>query len=69
MKNAYVVVLKTGDFVVSSAGWDNASVVDAGALTWISASNGLNGAISAQNSLVGTREQDLLTEAPSKSFR
>lgn len=53
-----IVVLATGHFVVSSPGWNNASAADAGAVTWIDATTGLSGVVSAQNSLVGSSAND-----------
>ncbi len=53
-----VTVLTNGNFVVSSGYWDNGSTVDVGAVTWIDASDGLSGIVSAQNSLVGSQQGD-----------
>lgn len=53
-----VTVLANGNFVVNSYEWDNAGVVDVGAVTWIHAARGLSGVVSAQNSLVGSKEGD-----------
>lgn len=53
-----VTVLTTGDFVVNSFRWRNGAAAQAGAVTWISASTGLNGVVSPSNSLVGSRTGD-----------
>jgi Repeat of unknown function (DUF5650) len=48
-----VTVLANGNFVVSSPDWSNGSAVEAGAVTWVDGSAGLNGVVSQSNSLVG----------------
>ncbi len=54
-----VSLLTNGNFVVSSPLWNNAGLaVAAGAATWGSGTVGVNGAISASNSLVGTAASD-----------
>lgn len=53
-----LVALKQGNFVVVSHLWDNDTVVDAGAVTWVSQTTGLSGAVSSANSLVGSRTND-----------
>jgi len=53
-----VSVLWSGNFVVESPLWDNAGVVDAGAVTWGSQTVGASGAVSATNSLVGSTALD-----------
>ncbi len=55
-----VVALTNGNFVVASSQWDNAAVVDAGAVTWGNGVNGINGTVSAANSLVGSTTNDLV---------
>ncbi len=49
-----VTVLANGNFVVASPNFDNGLVIDGGAATWCSGTTGVNGAVSAANSLVGT---------------
>jgi filamentous hemagglutinin family protein len=49
-----VVALTNGNYVVTTYLWDNGSIVDAGAVTWVNGATGLIGSISASNSLVGT---------------
>jgi hypothetical protein len=42
-----------GNYLVISASWDNGSLTDVGAVTWLNTSLGLNGTVSIGNSLVG----------------
>lgn len=57
-------VLANGNLVVVTSAWDNATVVDAGAVTWMNGATGgladgsTGGAISATNSLVGNATSD-----------
>lgn len=60
-----IVVLSNGHFVVVSRFWDNGTVVNAGAVTWVNGATGLSGTISAANSLVGTSQDDLVGNAGS----
>ncbi|MEQ1751867.1 MAG: hypothetical protein ABL974_20765, partial [Prosthecobacter sp.] len=53
-----VTALSNGNYVVQSASWDNATVVDAGAVTWGSGTTGVSGVVSSSNSLVGTQAND-----------
>lgn len=53
-----VVTLANGNFVVVSPDWDAGAVVNVGAVTFVSGSTGLNGAVSAANSLVGSTAND-----------
>lgn len=53
-----IIVLKNGNFLVRSRNWDRGSIMDAGAVTWVSAVTGLSGVISSDNSLVGTSAYD-----------
>lgn len=50
-----VTRLADGNYVVQSAFWDNGSIVDAGAVTWVSGATGRVGPISTTNSLHGTQ--------------
>ena len=52
-----VTVLSNGNFVVASPLWDS-GVSNAGAVTWVSGSGGLTGAVSSSNSLVGSNAND-----------
>ena len=53
-----VLALTNGNYVVQSTGWDNGTLVDAGAATWGNGTIGVSGAISSTNSLVGTSSND-----------
>ena len=53
-----VRVLPNGNFLVSSPFWDNGSVRNAGAVTFVNGTTGLSGVVSASNSLVGSAEFD-----------
>jgi hypothetical protein len=53
-----VTVLTNGNYSVSSPNWDNGAARDAGAITWASGATGIVGAVSAENSLVGTSTDD-----------
>jgi hypothetical protein len=53
-----VTALSNGSYVVSSVNWDNAGVVNAGAVTWGSGTSGVSGAVTSSNSLVGTTASD-----------
>lgn len=55
-----IQVLPNGNYVVVAQGWDNGLAVDAGAVTWGSATSGVRGAVSAANSLVGSTTSDLI---------
>ena len=56
--SAGVTALSNGSYVVSSANWDNAGVVNAGAVTWGNGGSGTSGAVTSSNSLVGTTASD-----------
>jgi hypothetical protein len=58
--NYGVTALNNGNYAVSSVGWDNGAVVDAGAVTWGSGTIGVTGAVSAVNSLVGSTANDMV---------
>jgi PKD repeat protein len=53
-----VTALSNGNYVVNSPGWDNGTVVGAGAVTWGNGTTGITGVVSAANSLVGSTEGD-----------
>jgi hypothetical protein len=55
---AAAIALVDGDYVVASPNWRNGTVADAGAATFGSGVAGIHGAVSAANSLVGTRSGD-----------
>ncbi len=56
--NGGVTTLTNGNYVVNSPFWDNGTVV-AGAATWGDGTKGVSGAITAANSLVGSKAADL----------
>ncbi|WP_166820010.1 Calx-beta domain-containing protein [Thalassoroseus pseudoceratinae] len=58
--NTNVVELTNGNFVLRTSRWDNAGIVDAGAVTFGSGTAGITGAISESNSLVGSSTRDEL---------
>ena len=53
-----VAGLSNSNYVVSSPGWNNALVVDAGAVTWGNGATGISGAVTTTNSMVGTNTSD-----------
>ena len=55
-----VAALSNGNYVVASIFWNRGSVVDAGAVTWGSGTTGISGTVSASNSLVGSKNYDLV---------
>ncbi len=57
--NGSIIKLRNGHFVVRSFDWGpNINAPRAGAVTWINANTGLNGVVSAGNSLVGSATDD-----------
>ncbi len=56
--NPGIVVLPNGNYVVSSPAWNGVR----GAVTWGSGTSGIQGVVSAQNSLVGTNPNDTVGE-------
>ncbi len=57
-----VVVLSNGNFLVISPNWNGTSF-DAGAVTWVNGETGLDGQVSASNSLVGATAQEHVGES------
>jgi hypothetical protein len=55
-----VVPLNNGNYVMGSHWWDNGSATDAGAATWGNGAKGIVGVVSAANSLVGSKANDLV---------
>ena len=55
-----ITALTNGNYLVGSGVWDNGGIVNAGAATWGDGTTGINGAVSAVNSLVGTTAGDLI---------
>ena len=52
-----VTELTNGNYVVSSPFWDKGTVTNAGAVTWANGLCGITGSISANNSLVGSKNR------------
>ncbi len=59
--NSGVTALSNGNYVVRSTNWDNGTIFNAGAATWGSGSSGVNGAVNAANSLVGSTASDQIS--------
>ncbi|MBL8061662.1 MAG: S-layer homology domain-containing protein, partial [Anaerolineales bacterium] len=53
-----IIPLPNGNYVVGSPYWDNGSIVDAGAVTWLNGATSTSGIISPSNSLVGSTTLD-----------
>ncbi len=53
-----ITALQNGNYVISSKGWDKGTALNAGAITWGDGLGGTVGAISASNSLVGSKTGD-----------
>jgi hypothetical protein len=49
-----ITLLNSGNYVVNSPHWKSGLVANAGAVTWGSSATGVNGAVSVDNSLVGS---------------
>jgi hypothetical protein len=58
--NRGITVLASGDYVVISPFWDSPTTDGVGAITWCSQVTGCNGFVSTSNSLVGSRNGDLI---------
>jgi hypothetical protein len=56
--NRGVTALTNGNYVVESPNWSNGVVANAGAVTFGSGTNGISGAVSSANSLVGSSTND-----------
>lgn len=55
-----IVELANGNYVVAAPKWDNASVIDAGAVTWANGTGPVGGIIAPVNSLTGSAKNDLI---------
>jgi hypothetical protein len=53
-----IAALSNGNYVVCSPWWQNGAVYRAGAATWGNGTTGINGPVSASNSLVGSNTND-----------
>ncbi len=60
---AQATVLVNGNVVFPIPSWDNGPLVDVGAVTWVDGNTALSGAVTASNSLIGTRAGDRLGNA------
>lgn len=60
VSNQGVIALSNGHFLVQSSLWDNATAVNAGAVTWGNGSTGEVGTLSAVNSLIGSTSADVV---------
>ena len=58
--NGAVTVLNNGNYVVTSALWDNGTATNVGAVSWGNGNGGTVGVVSALNSLVGTTKNDYI---------
>ena len=58
-----MTALPNGHYVVRSAYWNNGAVVNAGAATWVNGSTGTGGVVSVANSLVGSKNEDRVSES------
>lgn len=56
-----IFVLSDGNFLVTSPFWDHGNSVDVGAITWVSGTTGISGAVSSVNSLIGSSSGDFRT--------
>ncbi|MDO9087219.1 MAG: hypothetical protein Q7U53_13515 [Anaerolineaceae bacterium] len=56
--NGGITILTNGNYVVRSPDWNLFSTTDVGAVTWGSQTSGVDGVVSADNSLVGTTAND-----------
>ncbi|MBK8951946.1 MAG: hypothetical protein IPM85_06180 [Chitinophagaceae bacterium] len=52
--------MSNGNFVVTSTLWDNGSAVNAGAITFVNGTTGLNAGVDNSNSLVGSTTNDVI---------
>ena len=53
-----IAELANGNYVLSTINWDNAGVMDVGAVTWANGTIGITGTISPSNSLIGSHPVD-----------
>lgn len=57
-----ITALSNGNYVVTSNGWDNGAIANAGAVTWGNGTTGTSGVVSSSNSLVGSTAGDQVGE-------
>ena len=53
-----VTALTNGNYVIGSPNWDNGSITNAGAATWLNGATGAVGTLNTANSLVGGKAND-----------
>jgi len=53
-----ITALSNGNYVVGSPSWDNGDTANVGAATWVDATTGTVGVVSAENSLIGSATND-----------
>ena len=53
-----ITALANSNYVNTSSGWDNGTVLNAGAVTWCNGTSGTAGVISGSNSLIGSKAND-----------
>lgn len=63
-----VVPLSNGNYVVSSPYWDNGTMQDAGAATWLNGSAAATGVVTASNSIIGDSTWDRVSSAGVKAL-
>jgi hypothetical protein len=66
--NVHLAALPNGNYVIGSPNWDNGSIVDAGAVTFVDGLTGISGVVSAANSLVGSNANDRLSDPTGANF-
>ena len=55
-----ITILSNGNYVVNSNAWDNAAVINAGAVTFGNGTSGITGVVSSSNSLVGSTANNVV---------
>lgn len=53
-----IFLLNNGNFVVSTANWDDGTKQNVGAITWVNGNTGITGPVSSSNSLIGSTTND-----------
>ncbi len=52
--------LPNGNYIISSAEWDNGAIINASAVTWADGTTGVTGPITSANSLIGATASDFI---------
>lgn len=55
-----ITILSNGNYLISSAEWDNGVIVNASAITWAGGTTGVSGPITSANSLIGATASDFI---------